>query len=104
MPKRGEDMWYPIGLRGNDNGDAVRATCWTTARKKLAKYQRQYGSNYYLMHAVRYAGNETEFREVCTDVPKPVVPTPPVPQSMVHTVRSSALERQERMMRKQHLD
>ncbi len=104
MPKRGEEMWHPIGLRGEVNGDAVRATCWTTASKKLAKYQRQHGSNYYLMHAVIYVGNETKFREVCADAPKAAAPTKVPVLSLPSEARASALARQARMMKSMHLD
>ncbi|MDP2789834.1 MAG: hypothetical protein Q8O51_01785 [bacterium] len=69
MAKKGLDLLYPIGIRGEENGEAVRAACWTTARRKLARYQRRWGSNYYLMQGVPYAANAHKYLEVAVDSP-----------------------------------
>jgi hypothetical protein len=68
--KRGPDLLYPIGLRGEPTGEAVRATCWTTATRKLAQYQRRFGESYYLMQGIPYAANAHRYREVMGDPPK----------------------------------
>lgn len=96
MAKKGPDLLYPVGLRGNPTGEAVRATSWTAAKRKLARYQRSFGSNYYLMNGVPYAEHAGKFREVFADAP------PPAPPARAR--REEALARQERMMRQQHLD
>ncbi len=97
MAKKGPDLLYPVGLRGDATGEAVRATCWTTAKKKLARYQRAFGSNYYLMNGVPYAENAGKFREVFADTPA----LPPPPRQ---SHKKGALERHERMMRQMRLD
>lgn len=60
-------MWYPIANGGNETGDAVKATCQSTANQKIARYQRRFGSRYYLMFPVPFDGNEYRYVEVERD-------------------------------------
>lgn len=96
MAKKGPLLIYPIANRGKENGEAICATCWTTAARLLAKYQKRYGSNYYLMNGIPFAGNEKKFLIVMGDVPQPILPK--------KRSSSTALDRHARMMKQMHLD
>lgn len=89
-------MLYPIGIRGNDTGEAIAATCKSTASRLLAKYQTKWGSNFYLMNPVTLEGNRHKFNIVAGEVP---------PESASATPRqsswSSAEDRHAKMMQRQ---
>ncbi len=99
--KPGPKMLFPIGLRGEDTGDAVIATCWSEATRKFKQYQRALGSNYYLMQPIVCTpANVDVYREVCVERQQ----QPPSAIAAARNKKKEALERQARMMRTQHLD
>ena len=97
--KPGPVLCYSIGDRGDDTGYCIHATCWTTACKKLAAYQKRHWGDYYLKNPISHAPDACPYCEVLPDVPA-------VPHQSIafHPASARALEKQDAHRRRYNVD
>ena len=98
--KPGPLKLYPIGIRGEETGDAICATSITGAKQALNAYQNRNGTDYYLMNGTPY--DEARVRKYRIVSGSNRVPPSSARPRLV--ISPAALARRQRMMEGRHLD